>query len=1609
MVELIIYKNGLSASSSNIRVRINKWEQSEAFMGDNFVTFSVESPAPIEWEIGDWCSFRGEIYSLNYIPTCTQVARIGESGKAYSYESVKMNSSSDELTRCEMLDVVHTSGMHSDLVGTNYTGSGNFSLYCFPVDVTIQGTSHHFCAAHVLLDRIHANLLRLYGTTDGQPYDGTNAVWNFYIDDSKCETEEYVLTINNWTVAQALSELHNTFTLRNGTGKKLDYIIRGHNIIVGDVTDLIEDNPELKGLTGYLTDVEDNGQMYYYGYGRGFNDVESDGKGLFKITRTANSEQQIVTRLRAVGSTKNMTYRYYSDNYGLPQTMFINNLQLPQTFVPYTGQAEKKPAWQYDNKTEANIARRNDPDTENLRFVKGDTNDAYIDKNDDAESCSEGVREGSARWDGSDGDLPEIYPTIAEGTYKLLRGNGVRDMDGNTSGSNHFKNYGGNERIDEILALGTDVNIGDGIMSATDLGLNNDEHIQSVIGDKDHRRWVSDTVPHTEHLFVTNNSYNGECVMSFTETVLNLYMNIGSVVLSGANRYQMKVKASLILKKAPVGTQTETTIATFTFNTITLTAGSGRTDDRTREIPLPHFKNGALNTEYGSWDVETLDVDPMSIVHGYIQVDIDYYDPLPSGSGMPTLEWYAGLPEDYSGNLNAECQFAYSGTDTFMNKPFTLFIKDNGIDWNNLALTGDDGVKITMNSGYCGGGVFDVDHTKTQRRKFTRPGTSDVVNCWEITCSRAHDDSIGAYYPSNNKRIESGDIYVVTGIQLPDAYIQMAEMKLLFAATDYLADNQETKFTYHPVLDELYLQRDLDKNNLAGTPEKSIFHRLHTGMIFPFKYNLDDSTGETTSIGTITIENVQIRMGEADVPRVEVKLNDEVTESTQQKLKITVDRIYGSLFGGVGGGGLSSPALLQFMRTEGTKLFLRKDVDDAADGNIEFKQDVSVVGDLTVNNTKTPDYIDGARGTGLYIDEYGNWHFETDYIHARTKLTAKELQVEDVSHIGGQQLLTSASMRCDFVVEKENCWRCFFLRYDDRGRSVYNKWEIGDLAYVSTFNLETKDDYAAGNHFLWRKVVDTSNDTEDTTVYEVDGVEYDASDYHFIDLSKVDCADSSDAPLAGDDIVQLGNHSDADRSNAIIVAGAGTGSPYIRQFTGITDYHLPEPDTQIKPGDNKFTGKTKITGGTFPDGTDLEKWWEGLGTGDENVIVNSGFTGDLESIQVNETTFMDEDKEVYSPRLDKWETAYEVEVIDMEESGSGYGVNVNGTLSQHVVGLNPSSMYTFSFRGSGNFIEITVGNNTETIHLTPDLTHYHLYFTGLPAKTELVMSGVFTLCEPRLSIGNVTSEDWSKNVSDSDKSMAAAHANDYIKDVIRNGNTTILGGLILSQMLKVGNYREGEMQQETGGMSGVYSTDNSPFLWGGGTLQQAFYTIGKYYIDAAYQPTAAELANMAKFVVTHGGRAILNDIILRGYIYAEGGVFKNVKSPNGNWQIDENGNVSVNGTIKATGGFGMKTEIVDAEPYGVQNDSGLVIIQGTYNNIYMPPTPVNGQQIVMLNPSAIDKTLKVEQISGHQFVYADSNNVVRHSTFPLAKFMSATFVYVDGGDWYVISQANFKY
>lgn len=133
---------------------------------------------------------------------------------------------------------------------------------------------------------------------------------------------------------------------------------------------------------------------------------------------------------------------------------------------------------------------------------------------------------------------------------------------------------------------------------------------------------------------------------------------------------------------------------------------------------------------------------------------------------------------------------------------------------------------------------------------------------------------------------------------------------------------------------------------------------------------------------------------------------------------------------------------------------------------------------------------------------------------------------------------------------------------------------------------------------------------------------------------------------------------------------------------------------------------------------------------------------------------------------------------------------------------------------------------------------------------------------------------WAPSELDNRKELAEYQNLAYLKNAMNNGNTTVIGGLILSSVIQLGNYVNGQMRNVTAGMSGICNSSYDVSHWAGGTFEQAINTVLAYAGNPEYQPTEEEVANFAKFVVTHGGRAILNDVILRGYIYALGGVFR---------------------------------------------------------------------------------------------------------------------------------------
>lgn len=254
--------NGEQVTTSDI-------ELSEAWMSECFVSVSFKHNAPIDFQIGDYLIYRNERYELNYEPGKDKSSSLNSYGDGFVYDSVKFNALQDELSRAEFLDVVlHDNELH-------YTALSKFSFYVETIDD--------------LLDRIQANL-------DEQIGKGKWKIFSRSIEKSRqrgCTDEEWKLaygektpddividskslTVDTQTCWDALALVQSEFNV--------NFIIRGRNIYVGTI--------------GVVAD-----HIFKYGL----------GEGLYEIEQNADSEQQVITRLRAYGSEKNLPSHYYTD------------------------------------------------------------------------------------------------------------------------------------------------------------------------------------------------------------------------------------------------------------------------------------------------------------------------------------------------------------------------------------------------------------------------------------------------------------------------------------------------------------------------------------------------------------------------------------------------------------------------------------------------------------------------------------------------------------------------------------------------------------------------------------------------------------------------------------------------------------------------------------------------------------------------------------------------------------------------------------------------------------------------------------------------------------------------------------------------------------------------------------------------------------------------------------------------------------------------------------------------------------------------------------------------------------------------------------------------
>ena len=561
-------------------------------------------------------------------------------------------------------------------------------------------------------------------------------------------------------------------------------------------------------------------------------------------------------------------------------------------------------------------------------------------------------------------------------------------------------------------------------------------------------------------------------------------------------------------------------------------------------------------------------------------------------------------------------------------------------------------------------------------------------------------------------------------------------------------------------------------------------------------------------------------------------------------------------------------------------------------------------------------FLVGKNGSGWTVLEDGTTQAVVDRLYVKIKAVFDELEVKKKTHVGGEQIISPAGLKCVRVEELDESYRCFFLSEVD-GVTINNEFTVGTLALAQEFNIKEGTSHNVSNRYYWREVTGVGSD--------------------YIDLSKTNADKDSDVPAAGDDIIGFGHLTDITRQAAIILSSVNETSPSIIFYQGINSFSLAGKEV-IGLGFDKSTGHAYIN--VFGDayigakdestyirysqkgGVDIKGMFhieqgstgwrnmEGLpdeiqaaadlaqkaqdaidnaAVGSVKLLRNSGFTGDYESETLSSDTQLSADTELYSKQLKYWTGVATVSADSA--AGSGYSAAI-GSLSQSV-SLIKGESYVISYKAKGTSVSVSCGSFSVSQPLTSSYQRYthKITFNG---SGIFLISGTATVCDLQLERGTIAT-DWKPSILDNDKATAGFQSINYIASAIKDGSVDILGGLILANMIQLGNYKDGKLQKVTAGVSGIYNDDDDVAFWAGGTLQQAILTVMRFRNDPNYQPTDEEWANMANFVATHGGNAFF-----RGYIYALGGYFRGkVEIANGKILLNEDGSGQLaNGNIK---------------------------------------------------------------------------------------------------------------
>ena len=991
----IYHKDGSKLTDVNgEQITVHGLEYSDSWMGECFVTINFKHEVPINFQIGDYIVYRGERFELNYEPGKDKQARPDTYGEGFVYDSVKFNALQDELARAEFLDVVlNDNELH-------YTSLPKFPFFVQTLDD--------------LLDRIQANLDEQIGAGLWKIYSRNKdrsvqrgALESEWLSVYGEKTEDNVIesmsiTVDSQTCWQALALVNEKWDI--------NFIVRGRNIYVG------------------TTGIE-AGHIFSYGI----------GNGLYEIVQNADSEQSVITRLRAYGSEKNLPSHYYAD-LGIKYVANITKVIGASTNVELDLDVDYIETYFKNKRTYVISGQTQELSNGWILQVTFDfqtTITGYVTQSGSSGKCRFYSELKGGQVDSGDEESKEkldaFISQVKAGNTKMYITSGLNKKVVPSFMKEYAKNLPNNMSINRLMLPGfPHVSLSDFYDSLTE----QEKKYVNPTG-KLHRFSTDPYRPYIDSL------------------------NIEEIGLRSASQF---------------------------FDT----------DDKT---------NGVIEI-YPT--IEEMEI-------GGVRVDEIDEGVAPNDDGR------------FGDNETVK------NVDIYLNKAIDF-------DINDLK---DDDFSISMKDGMCGGRTFKV------------ASSTKVDGRWRLTIERSKDDALELWFPYKDYPIKNGDHFVLTGITLPDSYVNAASLKLLKYAIALLDKNDYTRYVYQPKVDELFMARQHD---LAQADETGTIKSLHDTLKAGDLMNFNDT--DLNIEGIISIDQLTIKEEDGKIPTYDITLREDKEVGTIQKIQQQISSLQSG--NGGTGAGLTTTQVKNQVATEGSKHFISKINDDTAKGIITWEKIQKLLSGLLVGNSNSE------NGGSWTPDTEGRSHLITDYLEVRMKAIFEELVIKKTSTISGKEIISPAGGVVAHKVEtvtvtynnvSQKAYRCYFLA-EQEGDAVDNDFSVNDQVRSESFNVRKGTYHKVGNHFYWRLVIGRDEEP----------VELEGKKYHYIDLSDTDCATASDVPAKGDVLSQCGNRTDVERQNCLIFSAVDTYSPFVSLYHGINSYSFANKE-YVEYGVNKQTNK----------------------------------------------------------------------------------------------------------------------------------------------------------------------------------------------------------------------------------------------------------------------------------------------------------------------------------------------------------------------------------------------------------------------------------------------------